>query len=54
MRTLRLLRSKIVQVMVLMRVSDGKDHFVHMFERAFGKQLQLRLQLLAEYKELTK
>jgi hypothetical protein len=48
------LDKQINEVMLMMRLADSKDHFVHMFERAFGKQLQLRLQLLAEYKELTK
>ena len=37
----------------MMRLSDGKDEFDRQFERIFGKQLQLRLELLQNFKELT-
>jgi len=36
-----------------MRLSDNKAEFDQKFERIFGRQLQLRLQVLEEFKELT-
>ena len=44
---------QIADVLLMMRLSDSKDEFDQKFERIFGKQLQLRLQLLEEFKELT-
>lgn len=44
---------QIADVLLMMRLSDNKAEFDHKFERIFGKQLQLRLQLLEEFKELT-
>ena len=44
---------QIGDILVLMRLSADKDEFVHHFERLFGKQLQLRLQVLKELPELT-
>ena len=37
----------------MMRLSDNKDEFDRKFERIYGKQLQLRLKLLEDIKELT-
>ena len=39
-------------ILVLMRLSADKDEFVQHFERLFGKQLQLRLQVLKKVPEL--
>ncbi len=44
---------QIADVLLMMRLSDDKDELDRKFERIFGKQLQLRLQLLQEFKELT-
>ncbi|MFZ0590778.1 MAG: P63C domain-containing protein [Bryobacteraceae bacterium] len=44
---------QIADVLLMMRLSDTKEEFDHKFERIFGKQLHLRLQLLEEFKELT-
>jgi hypothetical protein len=44
---------QIADVLLMMRLSDSKDEFDRKFERIFGKQLQLRLQLMEEFKELT-
>ncbi len=43
---------QIADVKLMMRLSDSKEEFDRKFERIFGKQLQLRLQLLEEFKEL--
>jgi len=40
-------------VTLLMQISDEKDEFARFFERKFGKQLQLRLQVLKNVPELT-
>jgi hypothetical protein len=44
---------QIADVLLMIRLSDSKDEFDRKFERIFGKQLQLRLQLLEDFKELT-
>jgi P63C domain len=44
---------QINDVLLLMQISADKKEFSILFERRFGKQLQLRLQLLKEFKELT-
>ena len=44
---------QIDDIILLMEISDNKDEFVRYFERKFGKQLQLRLQVLKEVPELT-
>jgi hypothetical protein len=44
---------QIADVLLMMRLSDNKDEFDRKFERIYGKQLQLRLQLLEDFKELT-
>jgi hypothetical protein len=36
-----------------MVLSEGKEDFAHLFERRFGKQLQLRLKVLQDVPELT-
>ena len=40
-------------IVMMMRLSDDKDDFAQKFERIYGKQLQLRLQVLKELPELT-
>jgi hypothetical protein len=40
-------------IIMMMRLSDDKNDFVQKFERIYGKQLQLRLQVLKELPELT-
>ena len=47
------LDKQIGDVQLLMRLSDNKAEFDQKFERIFGRQLQLRLQVLEEFKELT-
>jgi hypothetical protein len=47
------LDKQITEVQLLMRLSNNKSEFDQQFERIYGKQLQLRLQLLEEFKELT-
>jgi hypothetical protein len=44
---------QIADVLLMMRLSDTKEEFERKFDRIFGKQLSLRLQLLQEFKELT-
>lgn len=44
---------QIGDVQLLMRLSTDKDEFTHNFERLFGKQLQLRLQVMQHLPELT-
>ncbi len=44
---------QIADVLMMMRLSTDKKEFLLHFERIFGKQLQVRLQLLKEFKELT-
>jgi hypothetical protein len=44
---------QIADILLMMRLADSKEEFGLKFERIFGKQLQLRLQLLEEFKELT-
>jgi hypothetical protein len=44
---------QIRDVILMMRLSDSKEEFERKFEQIFGKQLQLRLQLLEEFKDLT-
>ena len=43
---------QIEDIVLLMQISDDKDDFIRHFERRFGKQLQLRLQVLKEVPEL--
>jgi hypothetical protein len=47
------LDKQITEVQLMMRLSDSKAEFDRKFERIYGKQLQLRLQLLEDFKELT-
>lgn len=47
------LDKQIGDVQLMMRLSDTKAEFDQKFERIYGKQLQLRFQILKEYKELT-
>jgi hypothetical protein len=44
---------QIADVQLMMELSDSKEEFIRYFERKFGKQLQLRLQVLKELPELT-
>jgi hypothetical protein len=44
---------QIGDVLLMMRLSADKKEFAVYFERMFGKQLQLRLQILNDFKELT-
>ena len=44
---------QIGDVMLLMRLAADKAEFVHQFNRAFGQQLELRLRVLNEIKELS-
>ncbi len=44
---------QINDVTTIMLLSEGKEEFVHYFERRFGKQLQLRLKVLKSVPELT-
>jgi hypothetical protein len=47
------LDKQITEVQLMMRLSDSKAEFDRKFERIYGKQLQLRLQLLEDFKDLT-
>jgi hypothetical protein len=47
------LDKQITQVLTIMELSGNKDEFSHNFDRIFGKQLQLRLQVLKDLPELT-
>jgi hypothetical protein len=53
MRRIPHLDRQIADVQLMMELSDSKDDFLCHFERKFGKQLQLRFQLLKEMPELT-
>jgi hypothetical protein len=44
---------QIADVQLMMELSDSKDDFLRHFERKFGRQLQLRFQVLKEMPELT-
>lgn len=44
---------QIEDIILLMQISDDKDEFCRHFERRFGRQLQLRLQVMKEVPELT-
>jgi hypothetical protein len=44
---------QIEDVILLMQVADDKDEFARFFERKFGRQLQLRLQVLKNVPELS-
>jgi hypothetical protein len=44
---------QIADVQLLMELSDTKEEFLRLFERKFGKQLQLRFQILKDVPELT-
>jgi len=44
---------QIEDIILLMNIADSKEEFERLFERRFGKQLQLRLQVLKELPELT-
>ena len=46
------LDKQVTQVQTIMELSGDKEEFAHNFDRIFGKQLQLRLQLLKELPEL--
>jgi len=52
-RIVAALDKQITEVQLMMRLSDGKAEFERQFEKIYGKQLQLRLQLLEDFKELT-
>src|ERR1035437_2019438 len=44
---------QIADIQLMMELADSKEEFVRLFERKFGKQLQLRLQVFKELPELT-
>lgn len=44
---------QILDILLMMRLSADKDDFAHNFEKIYGKQLQLRLRVLDEFKELS-